>query len=139
MRCLAFLTRAGMAAFIAVMCLSFGATSSVSAAEANSAKTTQVAQKGSQTANLPVGKIRLRVINGIGGATLREDIRWEVKTYGRDASGKRQKVANASGSNPELELPQGWYLVYAHMDDGTIRHPVEVTGGRTFKYTLVKD
>jgi hypothetical protein len=139
MRCLAFLTRAGMAAMIAAMCLSFGATTSVSAADANSLKSTQVAQKGSQTAQLPVGKIRLRVINGIGGSTLREDIRWEVKTYGRDSSGKRQSVARTSGSNPELELPQGWYLVYAHMNDGTIRHPIEVTGGRTFKYTLVKD
>ena len=35
-------------------------------------------------------------------------------------------------------LPAGWYVIHARMRGKTIKHPVEVTAGKTFKYTLVK-
>ena len=101
---------------------------------------TRVAQATrQQTAALPMGTIRLRVIPEIGGATVDEDIRWRVTTFGRDSSGTRPMVAEVTGSTPELVLPAGWYVVNAQMADKTIKHPVEVTAGRTFKYTLVKN
>ena len=94
---------------------------------------------GKQVARLATGTVRLRVIPRVGGKTVREKISWEVMTYGRDSSGKRQRVAQAKGATPEISLPAGWYLVYAHLKDGSIRHPIEVSAGRTFKYTLVKN
>lgn len=100
----------------------------------------QVAQATrEQTAALPMGTIRLRVIPEIGGATVKENIKWQVTTFGRDSSGKRPTVAEVTGSTPELDLPAGWYVVNARMNGATIKHPVEVTAGRTFKYTLVKN
>ena len=92
----------------------------------------------SQTANIPFGTIRLRVIRGVGGKAMREPIRWRVMTYGKDENGKRHQVAEVTKAAPEIRLPAGWYVVHARMRDKTIKHPVEVTAGKTFKYTLVK-
>jgi len=92
----------------------------------------------SQTANVPMGTIRLRIIPRIGGAALTQPIRWQVMTFGRDGNGQRQQVAEMTEATPELVLPAGWYVVRARLADQLIRHPVEVTAGKTFKYTLVK-
>ncbi len=92
----------------------------------------------SQTANLPVGTIRLRVIDRVGGRALKDPIKWRVMTYGRDEQGNRHLAAKRTGPAPELILPAAWYIVYAQLPDQEIMHPVEVTAGRTFKYTLVK-
>ncbi len=92
----------------------------------------------SQTANLPVGTIRLRVIDRVGGRALKDPIKWRVMTYGRDEQGDRHLAAVRTGAAPELILPAAWYIVYAQLPDQEIVHPVEVTAGRTFKYTLVK-
>jgi hypothetical protein len=92
----------------------------------------------SQTANVPVGTIRLRVIPEVGARAMREPIRWRVMTYGKDVNGKRHQVAEVTGATPEISLPAGWYVVHAQLRDKTIKHPVEVTAGKTFKYTLVK-
>ncbi len=87
---------------------------------------------------LPVGTIRLRVIDRVGGRTLKAPITWRFLTYGRDEEGQRHLLAEVRGATPELILPAAWYIVYAHLPDRVIQHPVEVTAGRTFKYTLVK-
>ena len=92
----------------------------------------------SQTATLPVGTIRLRVIERVGGHTLKDPIKWRVMTYGRDEQGQRHLVAELTAAAPELVLPAAWYIVYAQLPDQEIVHPVEVTARRTFKYTLVK-
>ncbi len=92
----------------------------------------------SQTANVPVGTIRLRVIPEIGGKAMRDPIHWRVMTYGKDSNGKRHQVAEVTDSTPEISLPAGWYVVHAKVRGKTIKHPVEVTAGKTFKYTLVK-
>ncbi len=91
-----------------------------------------------QTATLPVGTIRLRVIERVGGRTLKGPIKWRVMTFGRDAQGHRHLAAEVTAAAPELVLPAAWYIVYARLPDQEIMHPVEVTAGRTFKYTLVK-
>ncbi len=91
-----------------------------------------------QTATLPVGTIRLRVIDRVGGPTLKAPIEWRVMTYGRDDDGQRHLVTEVSGSTVKLVLPAAWYIVYAKLPDRELRHPVEVTAGKTFKYTLVK-
>lgn len=92
----------------------------------------------SQTANMPIGTIKLRVIPKVGAKALREPINWKVMTYGKDANGKRHQVAEVTAAQPEISLPAGWYVIHARMRGKTIKHPVEVTAGKTFKYTLVK-
>ena len=94
--------------------------------------------KNSQTAVLPSGTISLRVIERVGGPTLKAPIEWRIMTYGRDDAGQRHKIAEASGSRVELVLPAAWYIVYAQLPDRELRHPVQVTAGKSFKYTLVK-
>lgn len=95
--------------------------------------------RSSQTANLPVGTVLLRVIPNVGAQALRSPITWRVMTFGRDESGVRHLVAEVTEPTPELVLPAGWYVVHAKLPDQVIKHPVEVTAGRTFKYTLVKN
>ncbi|MCH8037224.1 MAG: hypothetical protein IIC53_08875 [Proteobacteria bacterium] len=92
----------------------------------------------SQTATLPVGTIRLRVIERVGGPVIKDPIKWRVMTYGRDAQGRRHLIAEVTAAAPELALPAAWYIVHAQLRDQEIVHPVEVTAGRTYKYTLVK-
>ncbi len=94
--------------------------------------------ENSQTAALPAGKISLRVIARIGGPTLKAPIKWRIMTYGRDDAGQRHKIAEVTGSTVELVLPAAWYIVYAQLPDQELRHPIEVTAGKSFKYTLVK-
>ncbi len=92
-----------------------------------------------QTATLPVGTIRLRVIDRIGGRTINGPITWRIITYGRDEEGRRHVAAELTAATPELVLPAAWYIVYARLPDQEIKHPVQVTAGRTFEYTLVKN
>ncbi len=94
--------------------------------------------ENSQTAALPAGAISLRVIDRVGGPTLKVPIKWRIMTYGRDDNGQRHQIAETTGSRVELVLPAAWYIVYAQLPDQEIRHPIEVTAGKTFKYTLVK-
>jgi hypothetical protein len=94
--------------------------------------------ENSQTAALPAGKISLRVIERVGGPTLKMPIKWRIVTYGRDGDGQRHQIAESTGSMVELVLPAAWYIVYAQLPDRELRHPIEVTAGKTFKYTLVK-
>ena len=91
-----------------------------------------------QTAALPAGTISLRVIGRVGGPTIKAPIQWRVMTYGRDDNGQRHLVTETTGSMVSLVLPAAWYIVYAKLPDQEIRHPVEVTAGKSFKYTLVK-
>ncbi len=90
------------------------------------------------TGTLPVGTIRMRVIDRVGGRTLKAPITWRFLTYGRDEKGQRHLFTEVRSATPELILPAAWYIVYAHLPNQVIQHPVEVTAGRTFKYTLVK-
>ena len=94
--------------------------------------------ENSQTAALPAGRISLRVIERVGGPTLKVPIKWRIVTYGRDDNGQRHQIAEATGSVVDLVLPAAWYIVYAQLPDRELRHPVEVTAGKSFKYTLVK-
>jgi len=94
--------------------------------------------ENSQTAVLPSGTISLRVIERVGGPTLRAPIKWRIMTYGRDDAGQRHKIAEATGSRVELVLPAAWYIAYAQLPDRELRHPVQVTAGKSFNYTLVK-
>ncbi len=94
--------------------------------------------ENSQTAALPAGKISLRVIARVGGPTLKAPIKWRIMTYGRDDAGQRHRIAEVTGSMVELVLPAAWYIVYAQLPDQELRHPVEVTAGKSFKHTLIK-
>ena len=94
--------------------------------------------ENSQTAALPAGRISLRVIDRGGGPTLKAPITWRIMTYGRDDVGRRHKIAEVTGSTVELVLPAAWYIAYAQLPDRELRHPIQVTAGKTFKYTLVQ-
>lgn len=115
------------------------AISKSTTATARNPRLVQIASHmASQTASVPHGSIRLRVIPQVGAKAVREKIRWRIMTYGKDENGRRHLVAEVTGATPEISLPAGWYVVHARMKDKTIKHPVEVTAGKTFKYTLVK-
>ena len=94
--------------------------------------------ENSQTAALPAGRISLRVIDRVGGPTLKVPIKWRIMTYGRDDDGQRHLIAETTGSMVELQLPAAWYIAYAELPDRELRHPIQVTAGKTFKYTLVR-
>ena len=94
--------------------------------------------ENSQTATLPAGRISLRVIDRVGGPTLKVPIKWRIVTYGRDDSGLRHQIAETTGSIVELHLPAAWYIAYAELPDRELRHPVQVTAGKTFNYTLIR-
>ncbi len=95
--------------------------------------------ENSQTAALPAGTISLQVIERVGGPTIKVPIKWRIVTFGRDDNGLRHQIARATGSRVELVLPAAWYIVYARLPDRELRHPIEVTAGKSFKYTLVKE
>lgn len=86
--------------------------------------------------NLNAGWVKLKVIPHRGAKPFKGDVSWDILTYGRDANGKRHKVANAQGARPSLVLPQGFYLVRARTRDAKVKHTIEVTAGTTYKYTL---
>jgi hypothetical protein len=94
--------------------------------------------ENTQTAVLPSGTISLRVIERVGGPVLKAPIKWRIMTYGRDNNGQRHLIAETTGSMVELQLPAAWYIAYAELPDQELRHPVEVTAGKSFKYTLVR-
>ncbi len=117
-----------------------GKDSAAPAPAGGSAGAVQLAfHDNAQTATLPAGKISLRVIARVGGPTLKVPIKWRIMTYGRDDNGLRHQIAQATGSRVELVLPAAWYIVYARLPDRELRHPIEVTAGTSFKYTLVKE
>ncbi len=91
-----------------------------------------------QTAALPAGEISLRVIGRVGGPTVKAPIKWRIMTYGRDDAGKRHLVTETTGATPQMVLPAAWYIVYAELPDQQLRHPIQVSAGKAFKYTLVK-
>lgn len=122
----------------AAQAASAGSSSAVGAQAVDPTEIQIAGAADAQSANLPVGTIRLRVIPKVGAKAMRKKINWKVMTYGRDVTGRRQQVAEVHEATPELVLPAGWYVVHAQLADQTIRHPVEVTAGKTFKYTLVK-
>ncbi len=86
--------------------------------------------------SLNAGWAHLRVIPHRGALPLSSAIDWEILTYGRDASGNRHQVAVAKGPNPQVVLPEGFYLVRAKTRDALVKHTIEITAGQTYKYTL---
>jgi len=90
------------------------------------------------TVNLNAGEITLAVIPGVGRPALKEEIDWQIQTFGRDSEGNRHILHRVSGSNPHLVLPAGWYFVAADFDGRRLTHTIEVGAGNRFDYTLVQ-
>ena len=82
------------------------------------------------------GWVRLQVVPHGGAAPLTSAIDWQILTFGRDATGRRQLVAEAKGPQPELALPEGFYLAQAQTRDALVKHTIEVAAGRSYSYTL---
>ena len=87
---------------------------------------------------LPTGTIHLRAIDRIGGRTLKGPITWRVMTVGRNDEGRQHQVAEVTGATPKLVLPAARYIVYAKLPDREFKHAIEVTAGRTYKYTMLQ-
>ena len=91
---------------------------------------------GQGRADAGLGWVRLQVIPHGGAAPLTSAIDWQILTFGRDAGGRRQLVAEAKGPQPELALPEGFYLAQAQTRDALVKHTIEVAAGRSYSYTL---
>lgn len=92
----------------------------------------------SHTVNLNAGEITLAVIPGVGRPALKDEIDWQIQTFGRDSEGNRHVLHRVSGANPHLVLPAGWYFVAADFDGRRLTHTIEVGAGTRFDYTLVQ-
>lgn len=90
------------------------------------------------TVNLNAGEITLSVIPGVGRPPLKEEISWEIQTFGRDSEGNRHVLHRVTGANPHLVLPAGWYFVAADYQGRRLTHTIEVGAGNRFDYTLVQ-
>lgn len=100
------------------------------------AATGRAAESGQGRAEGGRGWVRLQVVPHGGAAPLTSNIDWQILTFGRDASGRRQLVAEAKGPQPELALPEGFYLAQAQTRDALVKHTIEVAAGRSYSYTL---
>lgn len=86
--------------------------------------------------DLRAGLVRLGILPHMGGRTLERPVRWRVRTYGRDADGRRLTVAQATEARPEFLLSQGYYIAEAEVAGAKLSHAIEVKAGRSFEYTL---
>ncbi|MEM7226156.1 MAG: hypothetical protein AAF495_24475 [Pseudomonadota bacterium] len=87
--------------------------------------------------NLNAGRINMRAIPQPGGAVVKKDLRWEIHSFGKDASGKRVLLAQSRHSLSQFVLPVGFYVATAHVANRQVRHTVEVNPGVTYDYTVV--
>jgi hypothetical protein len=92
------------------------------------------------TINLNAGEVELTLINDPTRPMnkIKGPIEWRVLTYGRDATGKRQLLHQAKASTARFTLPAGWYRVEADYGGITAWHPIEVTAGAAYAYSIVK-
>lgn len=86
--------------------------------------------------DLHAGLVRLGILSHVGGRTLDRPVRWRLRTYGRDAAGRRLTVAEATEARPEFLLSQGYYVAEAEVAGTKVSHAIEVKAGRSFDYTL---
>ncbi|MGF1611026.1 MAG: hypothetical protein ACFCUQ_16600 [Kiloniellales bacterium] len=87
--------------------------------------------------NLNAGTVQLKLIKHVGGPTMKQDVKWEILTFGRDAEGKRHFVAGSQESQPRFVLREGFYLARATVKGREVRHTIEVTAGVTYKYNVI--
>ena len=87
--------------------------------------------------DLNAGRINMRAVLKAGGAVIKKDLRWEIYSFGKDASGKRVLIAQARHSQTQFVLPVGFYVATAHLNGKQVRHTVEVNPGVTYDYTVV--
>lgn len=97
------------------------------------------AQANQQFAALPSGQVRLQIISRGNNQTFNSPVQWTVLTFGRNSAGQREQVAKETSPTLELSLPAGWYVVHAIAGNSRIKHTIEVTAGRLYKYSLVKN
>ncbi len=83
-----------------------------------------------------LGWVRLQVVPHGGAAPLTSAVDWQILTFARDATGRRQLVAETKNAQPELALPEGFYLAQAQTRDALVKHTIEVAAGRSYSYTL---
>jgi len=79
-----------------------------------------------------VGNVRLQARAAPGGPVLGNDVYWSI--YAKDpATGKRKNVASGNGATPTFKVPAGRYIVYAHMNQGTVsaEREIVVEAGKT--------
>jgi hypothetical protein len=86
--------------------------------------------------NLNAGEVGLRLVERVGGKTVRAPLDWEIRRYSRGA-GKGEKVVTVRQERPHLVLREGWYEVEVRHGGKTRKHAIEVGAGQRYDYTLV--
>ena len=87
---------------------------------------------------LDVGFATLALIPQIGANPYRRNVEWQVRTWRKDRNGNRKTLANLAGARPRIALPEGFYMVVATHDGQETKHTIEISRGRTYDYTLIK-
>ena len=90
-----------------------------------------------QVVNLRAGTVRMKAISNVGAKAIPGNLDWEILTYGRDSTGKRQRVAVSTEAQPIFTLPEGYYLAIVKRGARVTKHTIEVTSGITYKYTVL--
>ncbi len=87
---------------------------------------------------LDVGFATLALIPQIGANPYRRNVAWRVLSWRKDRDGNRKLLAVLTGARPRITLPEGFYTVEATHDGQQTRHTIEISRGRTYDYTLIK-
>ena len=87
--------------------------------------------------DLNAGRINMNGVHKAGGTVIKKDLRWEIHSFGKDATGERVLMAQARHSQTQFVLPVGFYVATAHLNGKQVRHTVEVNPGVTYDYTVV--
>ena len=87
--------------------------------------------------NLNAGRINMSAIPQPGEAPVKNQLRWEIHTFGKDESGQRVLMAQSRHAQTQFVLPVGFYVATAHVQGRQVRHTVEVNPGVTYDYVVV--
>lgn len=91
-----------------------------------------------QVVVLDVGFATLALIPQIGANPYRRNVAWRVLSWRKDRNGQRKLLAVLTGARPRITLPEGFYTVEATHGGKATRHTIEISRGRTYDYTLIK-
>ena len=82
------------------------------------------------------GFATLKWINAIGGKAIKDGVKWRLLTYKKNADGSRRLLAELTGSQPRIMIPEGWYIAEATYKNQTKRLAVEIANARQYDYVL---
>lgn len=82
------------------------------------------------------GFATLKWINAIGGKAVKDGVVWRILYYKKNADGSRRLLADLTGSQPRIMLPEGWYIAEGTYKGQVKRLAIEVANARQYDYVL---